>query len=339
MLYVGKPEFIAQRYDLWRETENLLLSIRRKGFKSLPEDKLLRLGALYKKTTADLAKARAAEPYGDVTLYLNRLVAETHSVIYVDHAKPWRSFKNFVTSGFPSVIRKHSKVLLIATIMFLLPGLLGYHWMNTDPHWLFSFFPQVSQAIEYISPELESGPSQLASGNISKENMSLFSSVIMVNNIRVSIYAFALGITYGFGTAYMLITNGVMLGAVSYLYFSRGNDYDLYFLAGVLPHGFIELTAIVFSGAAGFLLASALIMPGNLRRIDSLRYHGRQAIRIMYGVVLMLIIAALIEGFITPIKIESIQPTIDYMKIGFAVITAILMIIYFTFAGRSEESA
>lgn len=336
MVDVGKREFIASRRHSWEETENLLGRIHRHGMKSLNEEELLRLGALYRHAASDLAKARASEPFGDVTLYLNRLVANTHSVIYVDQSRPWENFLRFISADFPSLIRAQSKVVLFSALVFVLSSVLGYHWMNTDPDWMRRFVPMISQVIEQMAGELESGPALLASGNISEESMPAVSSLIMINNIQVSIFAFASGITFGLGTAYSLITNGALLGGVAYLYLSRTMDYQLYFMAGILPHGVIELTAIVFSAAAGFILAGALIMPGSLRRVDALKYHSRGAVRIMYGVVIMLIIAALIEGFVTPIKVDGNQQVVDYLKIGFSVVLGFLMIVYFSFAGRGR---
>jgi len=338
MVDVGKREFIVSRRQFWEETENLLRRIRRHGMKSLNEEELLRLGTLYRQAAADLAKARAAEPFGDVTLYLNRLVANTHSVIYVNKSRPWENFLRFISADFPSLIRSQSKVVLFTALVFALSSILGYHWMNTDPDWMGRFVPMISQVIEQMAGKLESGPALLASGNISKESMPEVSSLIMVNNIRISAFAFASGITFGLGTAYLLITNGVMLGGVAYLYLARPVEYGIYFMAGILPHGVIELTAIVFSAAAGFILAGALIMPGSLRRVDALKYHSRSAIRIMYGVVIMLIIAALIEGFITPIKVDGNQQIVDYLKIGFSVVLGFLMIVYFSLAGRGRYS-
>ncbi len=333
---MGKREFIVARRQYWKETENLLRRIRRYGMKSLSEEELLRLGTLYRQAASDLAKARAAEPFGDVALYLNRLVAKTHSVIYVDQSRPWENFWRFISADFPSLIRKHSKVVLFSALVFLMSSILGYHWMNTDPEWMRRFVPMISMIIEQMAGELESGPALLASGNIPEEAMPAISSMIMINNIQVSVFAFASGITFGLGTAYLLITNGALLGGVAYLYLSRTMDYQIYFMAGILPHGVIELTAIVFSAAAGFLLAGALIMPGNLRRMDALKYHSRSAVRIMYGVVIMLIIAGLIEGFITPIKLDGSQQVVDYLKIGFSIIIGFLMIIYFSLAGRGR---
>ena len=335
---MGKREFITARRARWEETEQLLRRIRGRGIKSLDIDELMRLGTLYRQAASDLARARAVEPFGDVTLYLNRLVSNTHAVIYSSEARPWTSFINYITFDFPSMVRKHSNVILLATLFLMLPGVLGYYWMQTEPRWMKKYFPDINYIVNLVEGGLAEGPSQLASGNITRDMMPLASSAIMTNNIRVTILTFASGITFGLLTAFLLIRNGILLGGVAWLYFARPFEYNFYFLAGILPHGVIEIPAIIFSGAAGFLIARALIVPGNLRRIDSLRYHGHDAIRIMYGVVIMLVIAAFIEAFITPFKLEGSQNLVDWTKIVFSVVVGILMIFYFVYAGRHKES-
>lgn len=335
---MSKRDFIKSRIASWREAENLLSKIQHRGIRSLDSDELILLGSLYRRISADLAKARSVEPFGDVALYLNRIVSRLHAVIYSNEARTISSLKKYITHDFPVLIRKNSKIIIFSAVIFLLPAILGFHWMQSDPIYLQKYFPQLNDMVRQMEGVLEDGPALLASGSITPEQMPVASSYIMVNNIKVSITAFAAGITFGLLTGYILIMNGVLLGAVAYLYLVRPLDYNLYFAAGILPHGIIELTAIVFSGAAGFLLAKALIMPGNLTRADSLRYHGQEAIRIMYGVALMLIIAGLIEGFITPIRVEGVQDIVDWIKIIFSVVIGILMIIYFTYAGRQKES-
>jgi uncharacterized membrane protein SpoIIM required for sporulation len=338
MMPVSKRDFIASRKKTWEETEKLIRRIRLKGIRSLDEESLLKLGSFYRQASSDLAKARSAEPFGDVTLYLNRLVSNMHAIIYSSEARPIKSFINFLFYDYPNLVRKHSRVIIASALFFLLPALLGYYWMMYDSGSLERYFPSIYQMVGFMKSATDERPAMLASGTINPENMPGASGAIMVNNINVSIMAFATGITFGLLTAYALITNGVLLGAVSYVFLSRTAEYQLYFAAGILPHGVIELTAITFSGGAGFILARSLIMPGNLKRADSLRFHGMDAIRIMYGVAIMLIIAGLIEAFITPIRIENNQNFIDWLKITFSIIIASMLILYFKFAGRRKHS-
>jgi uncharacterized membrane protein SpoIIM required for sporulation len=122
------------------------------------------------------------------------------------------------------------------------------------------------------------------------------------------------------GTGYALIRNGLMIGGLSGV--ASQHDVDLLFWAVILPHGIIELTAICFAGGAGFVLARAIYAPGDLPRRDALQIAGGEAARLMVGVIVMLVIAGLIEGFITP------QPIHPMLKISFALLTGVLLLIY-----------
>jgi uncharacterized membrane protein SpoIIM required for sporulation len=148
----------------------------------------------------------------------------------------------------------------------------------------------------------------------------------MTNNILVSVNALALGVTAGLGTGFVLIRNGMMIGGLSAV--ATQYKVDLLFWAVILPHGIIELTAICFAGGAGFVLARAIYAPGDLPRRDALQIAGGEATRLMVGVVVMLIIAGLIEGFITP------QPIHPLLKISFALLTAVLLLIYLNMRPR-----
>ena len=126
-------------------------------------------------------------------------------------------------------------------------------------------------------------------------------SSIMTNNIQVTLLAFGLGMTAGLGTCLILVTNGMQLGAVAGWMTSRGSSRALW--GWIMPHGGTELLAIVLSGAAGFILASALIAPGNVRRSVALGRVAKDALAIILGVMGMLVVAGLIEGFVSPSSI------------------------------------
>jgi uncharacterized membrane protein SpoIIM required for sporulation len=154
---------------------------------------------------------------------------------------------------------------------------------------------------------------------INKSN-PLASSQIQANNIQVTFYAFAGGVIFGIGTAMALLFNGLHIGVVMGLCVKYKFWAILQFVSG---HGVIELSAIFIAGGAGLLLGKALLMPGNLKRIDALVVNGGLAIRLILGCIPMLIIAGLIEGFISPAQISP------YYKYTVSAISAILLIGYF----------
>ena len=146
------------------------------------------------------------------------------------------------------------------------------------------------------------------------------SSFIMVNNIRVSLMAVAMGMTAGLGTFFVLMQNGLLIGALAGV--ATNVKVDLLFWAVILPHGVLELTAICIAGGAGLVLARAIYAPGDLPRRDALRIAGGEAARLLAGVAMMLIVAGLIEGFITP---QAIHPL---LKLAFALLTSVLLVAY-----------
>jgi uncharacterized membrane protein SpoIIM required for sporulation len=124
------------------------------------------------------------------------------------------------------------------------------------------------------------------------------SSSIMINNIKVSFAAIAGGMTAGLGTTYIMLVNGLVIGTVGTLV--GQNNLAISFWAFVFPHGALELPAIFLAGGAGFLLARAILFPGKYRRADALKFYGMQAANLVFGIVPMLIIAGMIEGFVSP---------------------------------------
>jgi uncharacterized membrane protein SpoIIM required for sporulation len=144
--------------------------------------------------------------------------------------------------------------------------------------------------------------------------------MIMINNIRVTFLSFALGITFGMGTLWVLWVNGLILGPLAMLYHRAGLGMD--FWAHILPHGVLELPAIFLGAGAGLELGRALLLPGELPRIESLKAAARRGLPLLGGTVLLLVVAGVIEGFYTPKPIEPIY------KLLMSSVTAVLLILY-----------
>jgi uncharacterized membrane protein SpoIIM required for sporulation len=152
------------------------------------------------------------------------------------------------------------------------------------------------------------------------------STMIITNNIKVAIIAFAGAVTLGAITIYIITFNGLMLGGLGALYANAGFGYD--FWATVAPHGVIELTAIQIAGAAGLLIAAGVVFPGRLRRRDAIAANAKRAGTLILGVASMLVVAGTIEGFISP------QRWLPEVRIAIGTLTAILLLLYFGFGGR-----
>jgi uncharacterized membrane protein SpoIIM required for sporulation len=148
----------------------------------------------------------------------------------------------------------------------------------------------------------------------------------MTNNIQVTIYTFAFGALFGVGTLFYLAYNGANIASVLALTYRAGFGNDL--VTFMVGHGVIELSCIFMSGGAGLLVGSAMIMPGNLTRADALKTRGMEAVRLMMGVAVLLVVAAIIEGFISP---APINPRIKYT---IAVLTGLALYSYLLLVGR-----
>ena len=120
-----------------------------------------------------------------------------------------------------------------------------------------------------------------------------------------------------------LFLNGALLGALTALVYLRGNPLTYWSL--ILPHGIIELTAIFISGAAGLLIAKHIILPGRYSRKDALIAGAKQAVSLMSGVVIMLVIAGLIEGFFTPRAVGAEMKLIFAGATGLSIISYLLL--------------
>src|SRR6185503_3196483 len=164
---------------------------------------------------------------------------------------------------------------------------------------------------------------------INRENQ-VESAGIFTNNIRVTFYAFALGAMLGLGTLYVMALNGAMFGSIIALTYKAGYGNDLItFVAG---HGVIELTCIFIAGGAGLLIGTALVIPRDLTRADALKSRGMEAVRLIVGCIPLLVIAGIIEGFISP---APINPMIKFTIAG---VTGIALYSYLFLAGRETQS-
>src|SRR6185436_1952391 len=144
------------------------------------------------------------------------------------------------------------------------------------------------------------------------------------------IYTFAFGALLGIGTIFYLAFNGANIASVLALTYRAGFGNDL--LTFMVGHGVIELSCIFMAGGAGLLIGSALLMPGDLSRADALKSRGKEAVRLMMGVAVLLVVAGIIEGFISPAPIPAA------IKYGIAAITGIALYLYLLLAGREAET-
>jgi len=311
--------FIHERKNAWQRLELLLQLLNRMTLRRLHKEEVRELGRIYRRTASDLAIARAESRAPRLINYLNSLVIRAHGRIYRADAQGGRRIRNFFARDFPQTFRRTWRYTATAFGVFLLFSLIAFFGTRHDPD--FSEFAGISPFFrEIVINNRTHWWEDLNEAN------QIGSSQIFTNNIRVTFYAFALGAMFGVGTLYILAFNGAMFGAILALTYRAGFGNDL--LAFVVGHGVIELSCIFIAGGAGLLIGTALLMPGNLSRGDALKSRGMEAVRLVVGCVPLLIVAGIIEGFISP---APINPAI---KFTIAVVTGVALYSYLVLAGR-----
>lgn len=305
-------KFIESRRPRWEKLEITIQSLERGR---LSASELIGLTRLYREATADLARLQTFQHQegleDEFKTYLNHLVARAYSQIYRSSPPRMASLWRFLRSGFPATFCETLPWTMLALSVFLLGLIYGFITAISDSSFVALIVPP--QLIQKVEEGTVWFDSILAV-------KPLASSIIMTNNISVSFLAFAMGMTFGLGTLYLMVFNGLMVGSLAGLCYTHGLGVP--FWSFVLPHGVIELTAIFTAGGAGFLLGGALLFPGDLPRTEALRNRARQAGRLILGCVPLLVIAGLVEAFFSPIHVHA------GLKFGMAGVLLALLLCY-----------
>jgi uncharacterized membrane protein SpoIIM required for sporulation len=278
-----ETDFIAQNKEKWKEFEEVLNS------KDKDPD---RLTSLFVEMTDDLSYAQTYYPNRSVKVYLNGVSQKIHSVIYKNKRDRKSNRRGFWSVELPSAIWSGRLPLFYAFLLFSLGISIG----------VFSdmYYPDFARIV------LSDGYVQMTEQFIQEgdpmkvykdENPVEMFFMIAINNIQISLAAFVLGLLWGVGTAYLLLSNGIMFGAFMHFFFKR--DLATESVLTVMQHGTLELSMIVLSGAAGFMIARGILFPGTYSRIESMVMQARNAIKVMIPVFILLLYAAFIESFLT----------------------------------------
>jgi uncharacterized membrane protein SpoIIM required for sporulation len=315
--------WIARREPSWQQLDRLLRQAEKQGLPSLETADIKTLASLYRSVSADLARARTHQLGETLVQDLQALTSRGYSQIYQgSRHQNWQAVVTFYRYGFPAAVQTAWVYIEIATALFITSGLVAWWYSWQDPT-----FMSLVLGPEFVESVRESD--ELWTVVILGQEPT-FSSNIMINNIRVAFNAIFGGITFfvwtvpvitppGVFTLYLLAFNGLMIGSVATLVAQNGLAYDLW--AFVFPHGALELPAIFIAGGAGLLLARAILLPGKYRRFDALKVYGLQAVQLVYGIVPMLVIAGIIEGFFSP---SPLIPAPIKFLVGTALFTGLL---------------
>jgi uncharacterized membrane protein SpoIIM required for sporulation len=316
-----QERFVTERKRAWQRLEHLLGRLNRSSLRRLHREEVRELGHIYRRTASDLAIARAESRDPRLINYLNSLVIRAHGRIYRADAQGGRRLLDFFTRGFPRTFRRTWRYTAIAFAAFMACAFIAYFATRRDPE--FSEFAGIDPVFRYIINRQVHWWERLNEFN------QVGSSFIMVNNIWVMFQAFALGALLGLGTLYAMAFNGAMVGAVLALTYRAGFGFDL--LSFMVGHGVVELSCIFLAGGAGLLIGSAILLPGDLSRGDALKSRGLEAVRLIAGCVPLLVVAGIIEGFISPAPINPL------IKFSIGISTGLALYSYLLLAGRGRD--
>ena len=315
--------FINERKNAWQRLEDLLKLLDRASLRRLGREEVRELGRIYRRTASDLAIARAESRDPRLVNYLNSLVIRAHGRIYRADAQGWKRILRFFARDLPQTFRRTWRYTFVSFAIFFIFAGLSFVATRYDPE--FSELVGVNPAFRELYIETKTHWWE----SLNEANQQ-GASMIMTNNIMVTIYTFAFGATLGLGTLFYLAFNGANIASVMALTYRAGFGNDL--VTFMIAHGVIELSCVFIAGGAGLLIGSAMIMPGDLTRADALKTRGMEAVRLMLGVAVLLVVAGIIEGFISPAEID---PRIKY---SIAAITGLALYSYLFFVGHETKA-
>jgi len=325
---VPAERFVQKKRDGWETFRTTALRMERSGVGALEPGEIPAFAAQYREVAADLARARTYQVDPRVIAYLERVVTAGHNALYSTRGKDRTPLHHYILRDFPAAVVQSWRYVLLAFLLFSVPAGVGYVMIRERPELGDELMPMMVARAEAAAGNQAEGRGY---AETSKEERPQVAAWIITNNITVSFGTFVGGLTGGLLTAWLLFTNGMMLGLVLGLF----QNYQAmnYLLTFVLGHGVLELTAIFISAGAGFRLAKAIIAPGDRTRKDALVMEGRIAARMIGAVVTLLAIAGTIEGLLSTSAASAIW------KYSVSAATAVLLALYLANGYRYLNSA
>jgi len=313
---VTEAAFISKNENAWKSLEAFNNSAARRGVAKFSEADIKQFAHLFRLTSHHLAYAQTHFPASHVVPYLNRVVGASHNNFYTRESRTTSDVWKYFTHTFPKAVQETWRFWVLAAALFTLGILFAGFYVAADVTRLHEFMPP-GWGDGFSADEIP----DFGDGSV-EWHYALATASIMTNNIAVSFNAFAGGLLAGVGTVLILIYNGLIVGALFGFFHQMGADmvtaYGL-----VLPHGVIELMAIFLAGGCGLMLAKGLLLPGEYTRKQSLIMQAKETAKLLPGIILLLVIAGVIEGYFTPLGIDP------WIKLSFAGLTGVGLVVYF----------
>lgn len=311
--------FITTHQASWARLEQLTAAAGAAGSRLQPAE-VDELVQLYQRASTHLSHARTQRADPALVARLTRLVAGAGGVLYSARSRSLAGAARFFTISFPAAVWHARRFLVAAALLLLVPAVVLGAWLARSDAALEASAPDAVREA-YVEDDFEAYYSSSPAGE--------FATSVTVNNIQVGFLAFAAGILVVV-TPFVLAYNGANLGMAAGLFAAVGQSAKFYGL--ILPHGLLELSAIVVAGGAGLAVGWSLIDPGDRTRGQALAEQGRRSAVIALGLMLAFVVAGAIEGFVTP----SGLPT--SMRVGIGTVVFVAFWTYVLVLGRRAAS-
>jgi uncharacterized membrane protein SpoIIM required for sporulation len=330
-LVLKSREFRKGREEGWRELEELVRRVERRGVGALSLDELERLPILYRAALSSLSVSRTIALDRNLLLYLENLALRAYLAVYGPRVSPVEGMRAFFMHDLPAAVRAARWHILIAASALLVGIAVGFILTVQDEAWFSALMPA----------ELAGGrgPASTAANLRDKELFApwpgpleafgVFANVLFSHNTLVGLLSFGLGLAAGIPTLLLVAYQGLGLGAFVALHYDRGLLVDC--LGWLSIHGTTELGALILLSAGGLVIADKMLFPGRYSRVENLALHGRQAALIAVGGILMLFVAGILEGGFR----QLIQSTPLRFAIGWTI--AALWLLYFSRCGKGAR--
>ncbi len=314
--------FLEEHKDNWQRLEDLLIMLRGNSLRGLSRLEVREFGELYRRAAADLAIARAETRDPALINYLNSLVIRAHGKIYRADNRGAGHVTAFFSRELPQTFRKNLAYMAIAFGVFAGFAIFGFiaTWIDTD----FTHFVMLSGITQHITANNQWWLTLNDANQVG-------ASFILSNNILVTMRVFAAGAFLGIGAVYDLAFEGARLGSVFAACYKLNPPFGNALASFVVGHGVIEISCIFFCGGAGMMIGYSIIDPGDLTRLQAVKKKGIEAVKIVIGCAVFLVVAGVVEGFISP---ADINPGV---KVLTGLGTGLAMYSYLFLAGRSPE--
>ncbi len=315
---------LADREAGWRELQLLLFRLESKRASRVPPAEILRLGELYRSACADLMLAEAHDLPRDTVAYLHSLVGRAHNAVYKTQGFRWSDWVALIFDEVPRRLRADPLLRFAALVfwgLFLATAFVG----ATDLDFVHRVVGE--KQVETMESMYDS---PLDEGGRPDRNDAAMSGYYIMHNAGIGLSCYAWGLVFGLGSLGILASNAIQLGTI--FGHMATVPQASHFFTFVTAHGPFELTAIVFSGAAGLRLGSGLIVTQGQARLASLRREAARSLPTVGVAVILFILAAFLEGFVS----ASILPY--WCKAGIAIVTATMLLIYLLVLGRGQQT-